>query len=433
MSLLVSFFKRPNFFKLAVLAVLVGIGGGLGSIIFHLCISGFTTLFFGTNSEANFLEVVASLPWYYKMLVPAFGGLLVGLIIEKSHVKQLHGEGVPEVMESLALERGVIRPSVAPLRILASAITIGSGGSAGREGPIIQIGSAIGSTVGQKLRLSTDNTRLLLAAGAAAGIAGTFGAPLAGIIFSAEILLKKISAGVILILVIAALTGSFLANYLFGLEGLSFQINSHNTWFISETPAVVGLGILAAIVAVVFGGSLHFTRHLFLRLSFISPILKPAIGGLLVGMMALYLPYIQEPPSYSVMTDLLHNPNGMIISLLLMILVAKIVATSITLGSGGSGGIFAPTLFIGVLLGTAYSATLHNFLPNFMNYPQVYAVLGMAAMFTAVAQAPLTAVVIVLEIVDAPNLLMPLIIVVVVSYLIIKLFKVKSVYSVGNQ
>lgn len=430
MSLLIKFFSKPNFAKLLLLAILVGMLGGLGSVIFHLCIGAFTYLFFGVDSGESFLEVIKELPWYYKMLVPAFGGLLVGLIIEKSDLKELRGEGVPEVMESLALEKGIIKPRVVPLKILASAITLGSGGSAGREGPIIQIGSAIGSTIGQKLQLSTENTRLLLAAGAAAGIAGTFGAPLAGIVFSAEILLKKLSAGIIFILMIAALTGSFLANYIFGLKGLSFSISGNSEWLLLETPAVIGLGVLAVGVAFLFAKSLHYFRHAFASLTFIPLFLRPALGGLLIGILALYLPYIQEPPSYTVMNELLHSPTAMVLGLLLVILIAKIVATSITLGSGGSGGILAPTLFIGVLLGTAFSNGLAKFWPSLINDPQVYSVLGMAAVLTAVAQAPLTAVIIIIEIVNVPNLLVPLGIICGVSYLIVRLLGFKSIYSI---
>ncbi len=430
MSLLIAFFSKPNFFKLLLLAVLVGILGGLGSVIFHLFIGGFTLLFFGVNSGESFLEAIKELPWYYRMLVPAFGGLLVGIIIEKSHLKELHGEGVPEVMESLALSKGIIRPQVAPLKILASAITIGSGGSAGREGPIIQIGSAIGSTIGQKLHLSTENTKLLLAAGAAAGIAGTFAAPLAGIVFSAEILLKRLSAGIIFILMIAALTGSFLANYIFGLKGLSFSISGNSSWSFLETPGVIGLGIIAVAVALTFAHSLKLTRHLFTKLHFIPLMFRPALGGLLIGILALYLPYIQEPPSYSVMNELLHTPTAMVLGMLILILVAKIVATSITLGSGGSGGILAPTLFIGVLLGTAYSHGVAKIWPGLINDPQVYSVLGMAAVLTAVAHAPLTAAIIIMEIVNVPNLIIPLGIICGVSYIIVKLLKFKSIYSV---
>jgi chloride channel protein, CIC family len=432
MSQFINFFSKLNFFKLLILAVFVGVCGGLGSVIFHHLIDLFTWLFFGAKAGPDFLTVLKELPWYYKVAVPAIGGLLVGLIVEKSALREIKGEGVPEVMEALAVSRGVITPRVAPLKILISAITLGSGGSAGREGPIIQIGSAIGSSIGQKLKLDTENTRLLLAAGAAAGIAGTFGAPLAGIVFSAEILLKKLTAGVIIVLMIAALTGSFVANYVFGLKGLSFSIINHNDWALLETPAVIGLGVLAAFVAIIFGLSLHQTRHVFNRLNFIKPYLRPALGGLLIGIMSLFLPLIQEPPSYSVMTGLLQNPATMTIAFLLLVLVAKIVATSITLGSGGSGGILAPTLFIGTLLGSAYSTGLDNVLPSLINSPSVYAVLGMAGVLTAVAHAPLTAVIVVMEIVNVPDLLVPLMMVSAVSYIIVKALKAKSVYSVES-
>jgi len=429
---LINFFARPHFGKLALLAVLVGIGGGIGSIIFHFAINIFTALFFGSHSGPDFLDVVVNLPWYYRLVIPAFGGLLVGFIVEKSALRELRGEGVPEVVEALAVARGKITPKVAPLKILTSAITLGSGGSAGREGPIIQIGSAIGSSIGQWLKLDTEKTRLLLAAGAAAGVAGTFNAPLAGIIFSAEILLKKVTGEMIILLAIAALSGSFLANHIFNLNGLAFALNSQASWNLTEIPAFLVLGVLATLIAMVFAFTLSYTHNIFSQMSFLPPMYRPALGGLIIGAMAVFLPFIHEPPAYGLMSSLLDNPTSLGLVFIIILLIAKIIATSVTLGSGGSGGILAPTLFIGVLLGSAYGTALKTYLPAFIGEPQTFAVLGMAAVLAAVAQAPLSAIVIVFEIAQAQALLIPLALVCAASYFTAKALKAKNIYAVED-
>src|SRR3989344_5461518 len=141
----IEFFRNTTFSRMAFLAFIVGIGAGVCAVVFHLLIYVFTEFFFGTAAPARFLDVVIDLPWYYRVLVPTFGGLLVGLIVTHEKVEEAQGEGVPEVMEAIALERGRVRPAIAPVKALVSAISIGSGGAAGREGPIIHIGSAIGS------------------------------------------------------------------------------------------------------------------------------------------------------------------------------------------------------------------------------------------------------------------------------------------------
>jgi CIC family chloride channel protein len=192
-------FQKGTVFGLLLLAVVIGLGGAIGAELFHVLIHTSTSLFFGYDGSLTFLETLTAIPWWQRVLIPTVGGLLVGLIFTWAKVSEAEGEGVPEVMEALAHRKGTIRPIVAPVKIITAAITLGSGGSAGREGPVIQIGSTIGSSVAQFFKVQPMDRMLLLAAGGAAGIAGTFGAPLAGILFTIEILRHKLRIKTVLI------------------------------------------------------------------------------------------------------------------------------------------------------------------------------------------------------------------------------------------
>ena len=411
---------------MTLLSILVGIGGGVGAVLFHWLIRGFTLLLFGTASAATFLEGVTSFPWYYRIAIPAFGGLLVGLILTHKVVNEAHGDGVPEVMEAVALKRGNIRPWIAPVKALVSAISIGSGGAGGREGPIIQIGSALGSTVGQVMKLDPERTKTLLAAGAAAGIAGAFNAPLAGIVFSWEILLRKMSPARLWLIIAAAVTGKIVANIIIGLPRPLFDIPGGLSMHYTAIPLYVGLGIVAAGIALLFTNSLYWFEGMFERMRVLE-MLKPALGGLLLGVLALVVPQVHEPSAFLVMTDTLYAtlPVAVVIGLLF----AKIVAVSLTLGSGGSGGIFAPSLFIGAMAGSAYGKIMAGVLPGIADNSSLYAVIGMAAVFAGATHAPLTAIVILFELTGAVPLIIPLIIVCSVSVFIAKRLQRKSIYT----
>jgi CIC family chloride channel protein len=418
-------FQKGTILGLLLLAALIGLGGAIGAALFHLLIHTSTSLFYGYDGSLTFLETLKAIPWWQRVLIPTLGGLLVGLLFKWAKVSEAEGEGVPEVMDALAHHKGTIRPIVAPVKIITAAITLGSGGSAGREGPVIQIGSTIGSSVAQCFKVKSADRMLLLAAGAAAGIAGTFGAPLAGILFTIEILRHKLTLKTILIVAVGASVSHFLSVVLFDNVGLRF---SADTRFLYNLEAILIVGIVAlaaTAAAVLFSKSLSASKFLGAKAPF-PHFLKPAVGGFLVGLIGLLVPYIHEPATYPLMVDAL-SITDLSLGIIFLILIIKMIATGITLGSGGSGGVFAPLLLIGALLGTLIVKIAAILGLTVLGTPII--ILGMAAVFAAAAHAPLTAAVIVFEITGGYALLPALLFVCVVSAFISRKIKHKSIYA----
>ena len=341
-------------------AILVGAGTGIGAVLFIRLIEFVQKIFFEGSELA-----LGSLGRGLILLIPILGGLLAGPIIA-FFASEAKGHGVPEVMQAIALRGGRIRPRVVVAKILASALCIGSGGSAGREGPIVQVGAALGSSIGQGLKLSSDRIRNLVACGAAAGIAATFNAPIAGVIFAMEVILGELHLGDLGNVVISAVTASTLARVMLG-ENPAFAIPSYGMRTPWEVLLYVLLGALAAFVAVGFIKILYWFEDLFDNWRFPQAV-KPAVGGLLLGSLALIyplvlarggvpaqeartgLPLIANIPhvfgsGFSVIEDALLGRSSFL--LLLALIFLKPLATSFTLGSGNSGGVFAPTLFTG--------------------------------------------------------------------------------------
>lgn len=401
-------------------ALVVGILTGLGAIVFRYLISAVLWL--------GYEAVPSALPWIgrgYVVLVPAIGGLLVGLLVTR-FAREAKGHGVPEVMEAVALRGGRIRPQVAAVKALASAICIGSGGSAGREGPIVQIGSSIGSTIGQALDLSDERVRNLVACGAASGIAATFNAPIAGVMFALEVILGEFSVRYLSTVVVAAVAASVIGKAAFG-DVAAFPIpNEYGVQHVAEYGFYVTLGVLAAGVGILFVRSLYATESLFERWGGVPEWAKPGVGGLLLGLLALLYPVAtvaswERMPQvfnvgYEVIEAVLESQASF--SLVAVLLVTKIVATSLTLGSGGSGGVFAPSLFIGAMLGAAFAHVLAWIAPGIPAPPGAYALVGMAAVFAAAAHAPITAFLIVFELTGDYGLILPLMLTVVIATLL---------------
>ena len=421
---LVNFFKTPYEPRMIVLAVIVGIIGGLGAVLFHYLILLFKYIFYGATSTDTFLDTVRMLPWYHRLLAPAIGGLIVGPLVTYI-VQEARGHGVPEVIEALVFKKGTIRFRVAPLKALISAICIGSGGSAGREGPIVQIGASFGSSLGNYLELSPEKVKTLLGAGAAAGIAGTFNAPLAGVVFSMEVLLKKFELSNFSPLVVAAVTGTAVANILFGDAEPIFMIPEHQLVNYIELIFYMGLGILGGVIAIIYGNSLYSMEHLFEKIP-VPEASKAAIGGLLLGVLALVVPQIYAT-GYPVMESALYGQLSL--QMVLLLVVAKILATILTLGSGGSGGIFAPSLYIGAMLGSAYGMIVHSAFPAITAGASSYAMVGMGTVFAGATHAPLTAIIIIFEMTHDPLIILPLMFACKFSSFIAKQFQEKNIYS----
>ncbi|WP_086679119.1 chloride channel protein, partial [Amycolatopsis pretoriensis] len=375
------------------LAVLIGAGAGLGAIVFRWLITTFTRLFSGQADYAGAGRVAH--PWFpelgpwFLLLAPVVAGLIYGPLVYK-FAPEARGHGVPEVMYAVAERGGRIPAQVSAVKALASALTIGSGGSVGREGPIVQIGSALGSTLGRLTRLPESRLRVLVACGAAGGIAATFNAPLAGPFFAMELILRDFAAESFGAVVLASVTASVVGRAAFG-----------NTPFLDLPPFTLRNPVeylLFVVLGIVVGAcGVLFTRVLYWIEDFCDWVwrgpewLRPAAGGVFLGGLLLLLPQM-----YGVGYPVLQNAveGKYVLGFLLLLLVGKIVATSLTIGIGGSGGVFAPSLFIGAMGGTAFGIVVHAWLPSLTASPGVYGLIGMGAAFAGAARAPITAVIV---------------------------------------
>jgi CIC family chloride channel protein len=405
-------------------ALIVGIGAGLGAVIFRRLIEGVHRVAY--DGLAGMMEGIYP---FYLLIIPALGGAIFGPLIYR-FAREAKGHGVPEVMEAVALRGGRIRPRVAIVKSLASAICIGTGGSVGREGPIAQIGSALGSTVGQLFRLSDDRVRNLVACGAAGGIAATFNAPIAGSVFALEVILGQFHATYFGAVVISAVVADVVAQTFEG-NMRAFAIPDYvlvNPW---ELLFYALLGLLAALTAVGFTRLLYLSEDLWDRLTF-PEYLKPVLGGVLLGVVGILTPKIDGFPrvfgvGYDTITQALFGQLAL--QMTVVLLFAKILATIVTLGSGGSGGIFAPSLFMGAMLGEAFGQVVHAIFPAMTAPAGAYALVGMAAVFSGAAHAPITAILILFEMTGDYHIILPLMLTTVMSTLVSRLISRESIYT----
>lgn len=375
----------PEPVLIIALAVLVGIVGGLGAVVFRLMIR-FAQVGFRWLAGGAF-----HLPHFTMAIMPVLGLLAVG-VISTYFAREVKGHGVPQILEALALRGGRIRPRVGFFGILAPALTIGSGGSVGREGPIALIGAAFGSSLGQSLKLTDRYTMLLVGCGAGAGIAATFNAPIAGALFAMEVVLGSYAMGTLVPCFVAAVTGVSVFNLILG-DHLALVVPT----IAFRTPVslvLMGvLGILAGLFGIAYTRGLTYFEDLFDNWN-ITFWQRAIIGGLFVGLLGLAVPQVLGV-GYGTMNAV---ASGQIFGLMvLVLLVAKYFATLVTIGAGGSGGVFAPSLYLGLMLGTAFGTVVHGLGPDLFAQASVFGIAGMGAVFAATAQAPLTAAVIVLE------------------------------------
>ncbi|MEW5959114.1 MAG: chloride channel protein [Chloroflexota bacterium] len=400
-------------------AILVGLSTGLAAIGFIWLIQQFKTLFFGIIQGGLAVWLGA----FAIVLIPVLGSLISGPLISR-FAREAKGHGVPEVMQAIALRGGRIRPQVVIVKALASAACIGSGGSAGREGPIVQIGSAIGSVVGQIFHLSDERIRNLVACGAAAGIAAVFNAPIAGTIFAMEVILGEFTTAYFGNVVICAVTASIISRRFLG-NNPAFVVPSYSMVSPWEIFFYAMLGLLAALVAWLFVSSLYRLEDLFDDWNF-PDALKPAVGGLLLGGLALFLPDTLGSGLEVIGTALQGN---LVWSLMAILVFGKILATGFTLGSGNSGGVFAPSLFMGAMLGGAFGVLIHQLFPDITAPAGAYALVGMAALFAASTHASITAIIIVFEMSGDYRLILPLMFATVVSTLVSERLRRENIYT----
>jgi chloride channel protein, CIC family len=399
--------------------LMVGVGAGLGAVVFRELTSGFTFLFFAVLRPA----LGRLLGPYAIMLIPAIGGLIFGPLIY-FFAREAKGHGVPEVMLAVAQKGGRIRPIVAAIKSVASAVCIGSGGSVGREGPIVQIGSALGSTWGQLFHMSEARIRTLVTCGAAGGIAATFNAPIAGVFFALEIILGEFSTRSFGIVVIASVTASLIGRAAFG-NVPSFPLPAYQVLHVAEFPFYVLLGVLGALAGVAFTRMLYWFEDRFDALK-MPEYLKPVPGGLLLGALGFFLPQVFGV-GYPAMSIALAGEYAL--GLLALLVLAKMLAVSLTIGSGGSGGVFAPSLFIGAMLGEAYGTFLQSVFPGLIAHPSNFGLVGMAAVFAGAARAPITAIIILFELTGDYSVILPLMIAVVISTSVAEVSGKETIYT----
>ncbi|KAA0079955.1 chloride channel protein [Paraburkholderia sp. T12-10] len=425
-------------FWLLILAVAVGCITGFGAVVFRDLIGFVHNLLFlrqvSFAYDANHFTPAS--PWgALVILVPVIGGLLVTWIVE-NFAPEAKGHGVPEVMDAIYYKGGTIRPAVALVKSIASAFAIGSGAAVGREGPIIQIGSALGSTFGQLIRMTAGQRITLVAAGAGAGIAATFNTPIGGVLFATELMMPEISVDTFLPVVLATGTATFIGRLFFGAEA-AFQVPAQLGAIPNQLSSVLTLalyavlGALTGIAAAALIHTLHWAEDAFDRIP--NRYLRHASGMLLVGVLIYVLwrnagHYYVEGVGYaSIQATLYGQLQGG--AFLLLLAASKLFATSVSLGSGSSGGVFSPSLFIGAMLGAAIASLITAVVPGAPISAPAFAMVGMGAMVGGGTGAAMTAVAMIFEMTRDYDIVLPMIIAVAVSLGMRRLLSAESIYT----
>jgi chloride channel protein, CIC family len=429
--------RRIGLVLLSVLAVVVGIVTGFGAVGFRDLIGLLhNALFLGqwaVRYDAN--QFTPPSPWgVFVILVPVLGALAVTFLITK-FAPEARGHGVPEVMDAIYYHGGIIRPVVAVVKSLASAIAIGSGAAVGREGPIIQIGSGLGSTLGQVVRMPPAQRIILVAAGAGAGIAATFNTPIGGVLFAIELMMPEVSVGTFLPVALSTGTATFIGRLFFGPQP-AFTVPQLAPISVDASSAIMLclyalLGAITGVAAAGFIRGLEVAEDLFDKIK--ERYTRHALGMLLVGMLIYALQrrfghYYVEGVGYATAEAILLGQLSAA-GLLAMLFLCKLFATSVSLGSGSSGGIFSPSLFMGATIGGAFAATLSALhLPLALNIPS-FAMVGMGAMVGGGTGAVMTAVAMIFEMTRDYDIVLPMILAVALSVGVRRLLSRETIYT----
>jgi len=419
---LVVFFSWSETRLILIVAIVIGLLGGMGAVVFRWLIGGLKEIFFGPGE--NLLELAWNLPWWQRVAIPTVGGLVLAPFI-KYFSRETKGHGVPEVMESLVMCAGRINPRTMVTRALASAITIASGGSVGREGPIVQIGSAMGSTVGQFLKASESRMRTLVGCGAAAGMAATFNAPIGGALFAVEVILGDFGLAQITPIIISSVSATAISRHFLG-NHPAFMVPPTSLVSYYEFFFYAALGLCAGALSWLFVTVLYGSEDLFERIRL--PVwFKPTLGGLFVGIIAVWFPHIYGTGYETI--GLALNAQFPIVILFALAFV-KLLATSITIGSGGSGGIFAPALFQGAMLGGFVGSLFNLAFPELTASYGSYALAGMGAMIAGTMHAPITVILVIFELTGDYSIILPVMTCSIISTLVAyKLLGGQSIYT----
>ncbi len=402
---------------LFVIALVVGAGSGLGAVVFRYLIYFFTWL---ATGHAQFGQAgyagsshLPSLGLAFFVVIPVIGGLVYGPLIYR-YAREARGHGVPEVMVAVADNGGRIRPQVSVVKALASALCIGTGGSVGREGPIVQIGSALASGFGQLVKMPGSRMRILVACGAGGAIAATFNAPITGVFFGVEIILREFSIEAMFTVMLSAMVADAVAIPILGdkpfLQGFPAGITLVHP---ADYLLVAVLAVLAGLTGLLFKGAVYTMEDLWDAAWKNRPEwARPAIGGIALGLILLALPQMYGV-GYPVMYKAV--AGHYVLWFLLVLAAGKIIACSTTLGIGGSGGVFAPSLFVGATSGMAFGEVAGRLFGPAAGQPALYAVVAMGAVFTSAARAPLTSVASVVEMTGDFTLTLPVMLAVAIA------------------
>jgi len=398
------------------IAILIGLLTGLVIGVYDRALEYSNTLF-GMQQRFSLHE------FPYVIFIPALGGLVVGII---SHYFIKKSYGVGGLIETVTLRGAKIRLKDAFLEVFTSIITISSGGALGKEAPGVVAGAGTGALVGRILKSPERQLQTLLGCGAAGGIAAAFSTPLAGVVFVVEVIYGELETRTFIPIVISSVFATLVSNTLFGVKTL--QISSfHLVSPYKELGLCLVLGLLAGIVSTILIQTLYYIQDLFSKIS-LHPVFKPALGGLAVGSMGLYYPQVLGM-GYEVITDALNG--SLAFNLLLILFFLKILAFSFILGSGGSGGVIAPSLFTGAMLGGAFGTVANLFFPGTIAESGAYAMVGMGAVFAGTARAPLTAILILFEMTRDYSLVLPLMFSCVLSNVMSNALHSESIFTEG--
>ncbi len=409
---------KENLF-LIFLSSFIGVLAGVGAFFLKMSIESVHDFFW---KGKDFLSL--DFPFYYIIIIPVIGGILVGLF--KKIVKAEEGHGISSVIESMFFKGGIIKKRVSIIKLISAALTIGTGGSVGKEDPVVQIGSSIGSTMGQFFKAPEKKIKTLVACGAAAGLAAAFNAPMAGAMFAVEIILGDFGISGFMPIIVAAVMGTLTSHYLEG-DFTAFIIPHYQFNNPIELFNYFILGILAAFVSVLFIKTLYAMEKFWHNFS-MPNYLKPAIGGFFIGILGLVTPHIFGMGFKTIDLSL---KNHLGIKILILIIVFKILATSITLSSGGVGGVFVPSMYLGGVVGLLTGKLAQIVFPSLGISPGAYALAGMGAGIAGATHAPITAILLIFELTKDYNVILPLMFATIVSSTISSSIFDYSIYTLG--
>lgn len=408
-----------------VLAAFVGIAAGVVGVIFHYAIAGATYLFTGYTDYTDHVyesHGYLPIPWWFIAFTPLIASLIYGPILARWG-EQARGSGIPEVMLAVRRQGGRIPGRIAFIKIIAASLTLGGGGSVGREGPVVQVGASVGSWIAQVFRQPKQTIIIMAGCGAGAGVAAMFNAPLAGAIFALEAILVSINARTIGLVAISSVGAAVTGQLLIG-DRLMITIPK-DLQLVSNTDMffVAILGILAGLLGVIFQKTQYGIGDIINKLYDGPAWAKPVVGSLIIGPLLLIFPYVYGL-AYPVQMKALTGQFTVVF--LLYLIFARILMTSLTIGWGGSGGVFGPSLFIGACLGAAMGQIVD---PWTASSPEIFGVIGMGALFAGAARTPLSAVLLILEMTGQYSLIIPMMLAVAFATAVSRFLTRKTIYT----